>query len=176
MCIGARDLKTACDISFDMVSNNFVSDVMKLFLYRMVPHNGGAVFAKPVHARQVARIHLAIGGSSTWGAFRAAMSRKGYLDVIRSVFDDNCEPRPKAADEFSAESIPGWSDGDYPPWLQPEMDQLLPDALLRRFGERKNTALNGSFWKLPEENLPAICASLAALGWKLQHEPELPFH
>lgn len=148
----------------------------KELLYRIVPHNGGAVFATPERAALIARIHEAINGSETWGDFRAAMPRKEYSWVIRAAFDDNGEPRPRSTDAFSGEDVPGWSDGDYPPWLQPEMDRLLPHSLLVQFGTRESTWLNGNFWRIPGDSLPALCAALIALGWELRHAPDLQFH
>lgn len=74
-----------------------------------------------------------------------AMPRREYSEILY-FFDEEGEPRPKSADEFSGEMLPGWSDGDFPPWLQPEMSRLIPEPLLERFGKRESTPLNGSFW------------------------------
>jgi hypothetical protein len=82
----------------------------------------------------------------------------------------------KSTDPFSGESLPGWSDGDYPPWLQQEMSNLLPASVLSQFGERKSTFVNGSFWLIPEQNLPGICTALEALGWEIECAQELRFH
>lgn len=149
---------------------------MKKLLYRVVPHNGGAVFAEPARARHVARIHQAINQSRTWGEFRVAMAPADYSEVVRSAFDEQGERRARSTDRFDGESVPGWTDGIYPSWLQPEMDWLLPEAVLRQFGKRQDTWGNGSFWMIPEENLGGMCDALAALGWQLQREQELPFH
>lgn len=148
---------------------------MKKLLYRVVPHNGGLVFATPDRATLIAKIHTAIASSKTWGEFRAAMPRKEYSEIVR-VFDDNGERRPKSTDAFDGEQVPGWSDGDYPPWLQPEMDYILPQSLLEQYGTRETTTLNGNFWMISENNLLAICTALEALGWELDCAGELPFH
>lgn len=149
---------------------------MKRLFYRVVPHNGGVVFAEQARAALIARIHDAINGATTWSEFRAAMPRDEYSRLIRSTFDADGEPRPKGADDFSGECIPGWCDGDYPPWLQKEMDRLLPKEVLAQFGVRQDTWVNGSFWMIPERCLEPMCEALRSLGWELQHEPELAFH
>lgn len=147
---------------------------MKKLLYRVVPHNGRVVFAKPDRAILISRIHSAINSAKTWGEFRSAMPRKAYSEIVRG-YDGEGEPRPKSTDAFSGESLPGWSGGDYPPWLQPEMDYILPDSVLRQFGEHKDTFLNGSFWLIPEENIAGICAALEALGWEVKCAQNLEF-
>lgn len=148
---------------------------MKKLLYRVVPHNGGVVFAKPDRATFIAKIHSAIDSSKTWGQFRSAMPRKEYSKIVRG-FDDEGESRPKSADPFSGECVRGWSDGDYPPWLQKEMDYILPASVLEQFGKRKSTFVNGDFWLIPENNLVALCAALEALGWELECAQDLQFH
>ena len=148
---------------------------MKKLLYRIVPYNGGVVFATPDRATFVANIHSAIDSSETWGQFRSAMPRKEYSDIVRA-FDDQGEPRPKSTDPFSGECVPGWSDGDYPPWLQKELDFILPVSVLAQFGKRETTFVNGNFWLIPEDNLVAICAALKALGWELECDQDLKFH
>lgn len=147
----------------------------KRLLYRVSPYNGGVVFAEPDRANFIATIHAAIKSSKTWGKFRSAMPRKEYSDIVR-FFDDEGEPRPKSTGPVSGESLPGWSDGDYPPWLQTEMDDILPESVLEQFGKRVTTVLNGDFWLIPENNLVAICAALEALGWELECAQDLQFH
>lgn len=142
--------------------------------FRIAPHNGGVVFAAPERAKYVARIHSAINNSTTWGEFRAAMPREEYSDIVR-WYDEEGEPRPKSEDPFSGEAVPGWTDGDYPPWLQTEMESQLPRALLEQFGTCEISAINGNFWMIPEENLDAICAALKSLDWDLVRADDLLF-
>jgi len=149
---------------------------MKRLLYRVSPYNGGVVFAEPGRATLIAKIHTAIESSKTWGQFRNAMPREAYSQIVRTAFDENGEPRPKSTDPFSGEDVPGWSDGDYPPWLQQEMGDILPREVLLRFGEYKTTVLNGGFWLIPEEHLQDICDVLRAQGWELCCAQDLNFH
>ena len=147
----------------------------KKLLFRVVPHNSGVVFAAPDRATYIARIHIAIASSNTWGQFRKANPRAEYSNIVR-WFDENGEPRPKSKDSFSGDALPGRPDGDYPPWLQQEMERVLPRTLLERFGNRQHTSVNGSFWLIAEENLEGMCAALRALGWELECAQDLPFH
>src|SRR5262245_41792008 len=71
---------------------------------------------------------------------------------------------PAGSDSFSGESVPGWSDGDYPPWLQAEMDWIAADVW-REFGTLESTMLNGSYWKIPANKCEAVCAAFRDQGF-----------
>ena len=144
-------------------------------LYRVVPHNGGVVFADPERAAYIAKIHEAINSSRTWGDFKAAMPPEEYFDIV-SAYEDQDEAIPDPSMAFSSENVPGWSDGDYPPWLQKEMETILPKSILEQFGERQSTFLNGDFWLIPENNMADVCAALEAQGWQLELAQNLKFH
>lgn len=98
-----------------------------------------------------------------------------YKAIIRELADGE-NPPPKARDPFDSAVIPGYCDGDYPSWLQSEMDEVIPAEMLRRFGKQELTMLNGSYWHIPEEALPGMTRELEKLGWEIIHAPELAFH
>lgn len=142
--------------------------------YTTAPHNGGLVFATPERAELVSRVHRAIASAETWGEFRRLMPRVEYSHVVRA-FDENCEPRPRGTDPFDPESVPGWSDGDYPPWLQSQMDRLLPYEVLKRYGKLEATAINGSFWMIPADRIDEVRAALEALNYVVEQRDDLNF-
>jgi hypothetical protein len=144
-------------------------------LYRVVPYNGGVVVATEDRAHYIARLHNALRTSRTWAEFRAAVPKQEYSKIL-AILDDNGEPRPKGADNFDAEQVPGWSDGDYPPWLQKEMSQLLPRSLLEKVGTLQETAINGSYWHIPAERIPEMIQHLAELGFHVTEADALEFH
>jgi len=148
----------------------------KKLLYRTVGHNGGLVFAEPRRALVIDRIHRAIAESTTWEEFRKAIPRKAYSYIIK-IYDMNCERHPRGSATFSGEMLPGWTEGDFPPWLQREMGSIGKDVedVWRQFGRLENTFLNGSFWFIPPEQENAVCAALRAIGWEVEHAPELQF-
>jgi hypothetical protein len=149
--------------------------VKKVLFIRLVGHNGGLVIAQADRAQLVAQINHAIKSSNTWAEFRKGVPAKEYSSVVR-VFDDNGEQRPADEDAFDAESLPGWSDGDYPPWLQSEMDRFLPRVFLAQYGTLRNTATGGSYWHIPECNRAAVVAALSAEGWTVVDADELELH
>jgi hypothetical protein len=147
----------------------------KILLYTVSPANDGLVFATPERAAFVSRLYAALEGSTTWAEFRRSMPRAEYARVIRRTFDENGEPRPRGCDPFSSADIPGYCDGDYPPWLQQEMDDLLPVEVIERFGEGQVTMLNGGYTHLDPKDLPEIIAMLERHGYVVQDGSRLNF-
>lgn len=144
------------------------------FLYATAP-NGGVVFATEPRARFVSSIHTAIGSSKTWGAFRQAMPAEEYESVMASSFDEVDEPRPADEEEFDAMQVAGLGDGDYPPWLQAEMDHHVPPSVLERFGSPTSTVINGFYWHIAPENCEAACAALREMGYAVEDGGSLTF-
>ena len=106
-------------------------------LYRIVPHNGGVVFAEDHRAREIVRLHESLTNATTWAEFRKMIPPKEYALILQRAFDSNGEPRQRSTDAIEPESIPGWSDGDYPPWLQSEMHRALDLHTLQMFGDQR---------------------------------------
>jgi hypothetical protein len=144
------------------------------YLYRINPAAGSVIIAKEQRARFVGQIHHALNTSKTWGEFRLAMPRGEYSEIMR-MRDGNGHPRPKSSDEFEPEGLPGYSDGDYPPWLAAEIGRVVPVEILQKFGTREQTFLNGSFWKIPEANCDAIIEALTQKGFILERAQDIPF-
>ena len=114
----------------------------RLLHYRVVPHNDGLVFAEPERADMVAQTHNAIKTATTWRELKVLMPPDERTEIEQWMAADDAE-KSQDDDKFVPEAIPGWSDGDYPPWLQQEMDSVLPQQVLARFAEKKITAVNG---------------------------------
>lgn len=144
-------------------------------LYRLAPHNGGAVFASEIRAHEVARIHTAIAMASNWGEFSAAMDKE-ELEKLLSEFDEEDEPRPGPDEPFEGEYLGGWTDGDYPPWLQSEMESLIPRDVLELHATRQSTFLNGDFWFIPEAQMELMAEALRQRGLDVERVDDLPFH
>lgn len=145
-------------------------------LYRVCPFNGGLVFAKPERAQLIAGIYRALEESKTWGEFRHAMPPEEYRKIVESDCFDESEYVPGDNDVFSSDDVPGYSDGDYPPWLQTELDLILPKDVLWAFGKRETSVLNGGYWMLPGDREAEICQALVDRGYSLQRDQDLPFH
>ena len=138
----------------------------------MVDHNGGAVFARESRARAIAVIHRALRAKS-WGDFRRAMPADEYERVMSAQFDELEEERPADFEEFWG--VNGSSEGDYPPWLQPEMQIVLPIDLLDRHGVLRDTFVSGSYFEILEHETEALASALRDRGFEVERADELPF-
>ncbi len=85
------------------------------------------------------------------------------------------ERRPKSSDPFDAGRISGYYDGDYPPWLQAELGDLIPGEVLEEFGEWQRTAINGAYLHIDPEMLPLVRIRLEKLGYELESGCTLAF-
>ena len=153
---------------------------MTKLLYRVVPHNGGVVLAEEDRAQEIASIHHAIKSSITWGEFKAAMPSKEYDKIIEWYmegieYDEDEEPEPLAPEEpFDGDFL--ICEGDYPAWLQSEMDKVIPRELLHRYGKNEGTFVSGNFWNIPEVNIEPLIAELRARGFEVEEAQDLEFY
>jgi hypothetical protein len=119
----------------------------KEIFYRISPANDGLVFAMADDAFRNHTIRTAMQVSKTWGEFRCAIGEGEYQAVLSAISTDISEPIivPDDNDPFNSDRIPGYSDGDYPEWLQARMDALLPADILAKFSEKVATMFNGDY-------------------------------
>lgn len=148
---------------------------MRTLFYRVHPWNGGVVFADEERAKFISLIYEALRTARTWGEFKQLMPVKEY-QKIRRQFDEQGEPRPRLDEDFSSEYVAGVPDGDYPPWLQAEMERIIPRDILRQFGKSETTHLNGPYWHIPEAQIEPMATALRKRGFKVIKAEHLPFH
>lgn len=154
-----------------------------LLYYREAPHDDYLVFVPPERALFVDQIHHAIQESTTWGEFRRRMPASEYQRLFEDIFSTDpdvlveTEDAHEPADEelFTSDCVPGFSDGDYPPWLAPEQDSYLPSELLREFATQKESFLNGGFWALDPARAELIVKKLQSLGYTVERRDDLNF-
>src|SRR5215204_1723997 len=131
---------------------------MKTIFYRCVPHNPEAlVFAEAQDARRVDRIWHALNTAKTWGQFKRLLPTSEH-----EQFED-CD----AHEDDAFDGLDYTAEGDYPDWLQAQMEMFIPADLLARFGECLDTPLNGSFWSLPSRFETEIVAGLEGRGYRV---------
>ena len=154
----------------------------RLLYYRQAPHDSYLVFAPPERALLIDQVHRAIQGSTTWGEFRKRMAAGEYQRLYKDIFSSDpdvigeSEDAREPADDrpFTSACVPGFSDGDYPPWLAPEQDSYLPSELSREFATRANTFVNRSFWRVDPKNVALIVERLKVLGYQAEQREDLP--
>jgi len=158
-----------------------------------ISFNGGIVLADERTALHHDAISTALNEARTWGEFRALLSGEwdGVEDLLTGQ-DGYPEELAKEAEEnpddeydilrwdlddtpFNVESIPGFSDGDYPDWIQQDMDAIVPESLLKRFGEYQSSVHNGDFWFIDQIHLDLLLKYLLALGYQVEDGSHLSF-
>lgn len=143
--------------------------------YCVSPANHGLVFATPERATEIDRLHCAILDSRTWGEFRNAMPTGEYEQIVSVVFDEAGEDRPEADEPFNSSAVPGYCDGDYPPWLALEMEHVLPPAVLERFGRWVETSINGWYVHFDPALETDVVAMLTEAGYEVVERGDLMF-
>lgn len=151
-------------------------------LYYRQGHDGGLVFAPPERALFIDQIHRAIEDSATWGEFRKRMPAGEYQRLYEDIYssdpevlaEDEDAREPRDDEPFSHE-VPGYSDGDYPPWLAQQQHRYLPRDVLEEFATEDSSALNGPFWRIDPARTELIVERLRGLGYKVERRDDLKF-
>jgi hypothetical protein len=73
------------------------------------------------------------------------------------------------------DDIPAAADGDYPPWLQQRLDDVLPQSILDRFAEQKSSQVNGRYWHIDAAKADEVAEALRTLGFEVRRAGELSF-
>ena len=148
----------------------------KTLWYRESPANGDLVFAIPEKATRVDAIHRAL-KSETWGEFRRRLPDDEYVQLAQKMFADAIEPMPVPLDDdpFDGALIPGYYDGDYPDWLQTQMEWILPKGIVKKYGTRVATRLNGSYFRIGADEGEEVAQALKRLGFKVERRDDLMF-
>jgi hypothetical protein len=131
--------------------------------------NGHVVIAPVERVAQFDAIHRA----STWGEFAQA-DPATYRSMCDS-WEEEGEGPPLADDSFDISMGPGYEQGDYPPWLQSEMDLYVPMDILHAHARSESSILNGRFWILEPEDMPAVIDKLRARGIEIEPTDERPY-
>lgn len=143
------------------------SDTCQTKLVYQAQPDGSVVFAPEHRALWVAAIWAAIDSAATWADLAARLPGHELEQVLWMGFDQQGECRPEPADPFSTDVLPGFCDGDYPPWLATEMAACLSTEFCETFGTRVDTVLNGSVWRFTALKLPEMTSQLQDYGWQL---------
>jgi hypothetical protein len=144
------------------------------------------IFTSIDRAIEIDRLQRAIETSVTWGEFRQRIGRREYAALFRDCFyiphpDDAPEDINEAALEpddrapFTSDAVPGFCDGDYPPWLAQEMHRHVPREILDQFATQGSSLINGPFWEIDIKHKDAIVKALWRAGFAVEERNDLLF-
>jgi hypothetical protein len=137
------------------------SDSRSHLVYRHIPHQPNQlVFAPEERAHFVHQIWTAINQAKSWRQFANLLPAGEWERVVSRM-----ETRPSLRAPFDSELLPGFSDGDYPPWIQQEAGRYLPAITLEEFGICGLSSINGIYWQIPGEIEVPLVDRLKQLGF-----------
>jgi len=141
----------------------------KQLVYKIDAYAGeDVIYATPERAVFHSRVEHALWDSKTWAEFRRVMPRKEYSRLLRELFDENDEPRPRGSDAFDVSQIPGAEESDYPGWLLQEMlHGVLPNDILEKYGQYSESFVSGPCVSIRPEDLDEVNAELERRGYEL---------
>jgi hypothetical protein len=77
---------------------------------------------------------------------------------VADFIADCGEDVPQDSDEFSVDDLPGFTDGDWPDFVEQKMFDWLPPDICHRFGRSESTMLNGPMLVLDIRQINEIWA------------------
>jgi hypothetical protein len=141
-------------------------------VYRRIPHKPESVIIAPrTRAFHVNQIWQAINKAKTWKQFASMLPSDEWLSLL-----DQMEEEPRGRERFNSEALPGYSDGDYPPWLQKELAQCLPPIVREEFSLKEDSVLNGPFWEIPADIEVPLIERLRSLGYSVEQREDWFFY
>lgn len=143
---------------------------MKKLVGWISPFNGYGVITSRKRLDQIVAIHEA----DTWGEF-ARVDPVTYAEICQFC-EEMEETKPSDDDAFDISMVPGVDEGDYPPWLQAEMDLHVPGDILQAHAKPESSVINGRFWMLEANKLDCMIESLRKCGYEVERIEDMPFH
>jgi hypothetical protein len=159
-------------------------------VYRIHP-NGGVVFAFKSKAIYVSQIYKALSEAATWGEFRKLLPDGEWDLVVGMVEETHGIPDEFHNDEGDLEDVVRWdkddaifmgydhipqaSDGDYPIWLQQNMDAIFTEMFLKSMSALKLSVINGAYWHIEPDKIGAAIAWLEMRGFSVEENYELKY-
>ena len=130
------------------------------------------VFASPEAATRNALLNDSARQAKVWGDFARAIGTDEWSSMVE-LFESAEYDIPSMDEEFSIGEIPGYEDGDWPPWIEALQLELLPKEIVGTYGELVRTTLNGDAVTFKEAECDAIVAALTEQGFVCRRDDDL---
>jgi len=141
-------------------------------LYLGTDAEGRPLLALPKTAETLSACIHALENAETWADFRRLLPAD-ELARLEAEMRDNGSPMPKGRTPCDPDTIPGFADGDWPALITSTMLREVPEPVLKAFGDRGPSALNGDLVAFNADDVPAIKAMLAEMGYTVVERPDL---
>ncbi|MDP9477064.1 MAG: hypothetical protein M3R38_15495 [Actinomycetota bacterium] len=124
----------------------------------------GLVFLEEGYAADIKAFRSALYKAATWGDLRRMVSKKRYRETVKMWKNHELEaPSPNPDDDFDAESLPGYADGDWPESAPNMMGTWVDDEIIYQYG-RYVPATNGFHPVIDFENEEEVVSLLEDQG------------
>jgi hypothetical protein len=98
------------------------------------------IFVPVAQAKRLRYLRYAMDKANTWGELFTMLPPE-LVDYVTDAFYDEL---PEDDEPFNPHDVPGYSEGDWPVWLQQGMLSCLPGDVQDRFGEELTSVHNGN--------------------------------
>ena len=122
------------------------------------------------------RIQEFLDGENTFDDFLGQNAEKGWSreyafeEFKKLPLEERC---PLDHDPYRIEKIPGYYDGEWPPWPAQLMCGILPEEIQLKYGGSQNAVLNGPFMNIPPQKKEDLIRDLEGFGYKCIEDQEL---
>lgn len=133
----------------------------------------GLVFLEEGYATDIKAFRSALCKAVTWGELRGMVSKKRYRETVKRWKNYELEaPSPNPDDDFDAESLPGYADGDWPEFAPNMMGTWVDDEIIYEYGWYVPT-MNGSHPVIDFENEEEVVSLLEVQGHICRRDNDL---
>ncbi len=133
----------------------------------------GLVFLEEGYAADIKAFRSALYKAVTWGELRGMVSKKRYRETVKMWKNYELEaPSPNPDDDFDAESLPGYADGEWPEFAPNMMGAWVDDEIIYKYGRYVPT-MNGSHPVINFENEEEVVSLLEVQGHICRRDDDL---
>lgn len=154
-----EEAESTAEISYTQVRDPFGSELV-------YGHSGGRlglVFLEEDYAEEIRDFRTALRSAATWGELGNMVRKKRYRETVEILkgYENGFPPNPE--DEFDAESLPGYADGDWPEFAPNAMGRWVDEEIIYEYGWYAPT-MNGFHPVIDVENEEEVVALIEEQG------------
>jgi hypothetical protein len=126
--------------------------------------DGGLVFLEEDYIAELKDFCDALQSAGTWEELRNMVSEERYQETVERWKDDENDSSPNPDDDFEAESLSGYEDGDFPEFAPTMMDKWVDEEIINEYGWEEPT-MTGYTAAINFENEEKVVSLLEGKGY-----------
>ena len=133
----------------------------------------GLVFLEEDYATDIRDFRRALCQASTWGELRGMVRKKRYQEIVAMWKNYEVEASPPSPDDdFDADLLPGYAEGDWPEFAPHAMGQWINEEIIYKYGWYVPTT-NGFYPVIKFENEEEVVSLLEERGHICRRDDDL---